>query len=82
MKQGIILYVIEGREQMPDWPDERRHTGDIKADRVCTAFSEDDVHYHWCRLITLGMDRIFCVLVDYNRSAGSMRLRKLLRLCG
>ncbi|MGO9566139.1 MAG: hypothetical protein ACLP5H_01225 [Desulfomonilaceae bacterium] len=45
MKRGIVLYVIEGREHLPEWPDEQQRLKSAKADCVCTALSEDDVHH-------------------------------------
>lgn len=82
MKQGIILYVLDGRDALPEWPDERQQVRGIKGDCVCTAFSEDDVHHHWCSLVTRGMRRILCVLADYDPAAEAMLLRSVLRLCG
>ena len=82
MKRGIILYVIEGREHLPEWPDERQHIENAKVHCVCTALSEDDVHHHWYRLLTRGICHISCVLADYDPVVESMRLRSVLRLCG
>jgi len=82
MRQGIILYVLEGREEMPEWPDEGERVEGMKGDTVRMAFSEDDVHHHWCSLITRGMRSILCVLADYDRAAETMLPRRVLRLCG
>lgn len=82
MKQGIILYVLDGKEDMPEWPDRRHCVAGMNVDCVCTAFSEDDVHHHWCSLVTRGMRSILCVLADYDPVAETMLLRRVLRLCG
>ena len=82
MRQGIILYVLDGKDELPEWPDERHRVQGIKGDCIRTAFSEDEVHHHWCSLVTRGMHRIFCVFANYDPAAETMLLRSVLRLCG
>jgi hypothetical protein len=86
MKQGMILYVTEGKDEVqmqPDWPaltDALRLLG-VSAIRL--AISEEEIVYGWWQMLTRGMQHISCMKAAYN--ADLERLEPFgvpLRLCG
>ncbi len=86
MKTGMILYITEGKDEVPmqpDWPalkDALRLLG-VNAIRLAT--SETEIAYGWWQLVTRGMQQISCMTAAYD--ARSDRLEPFgapLRLCG
>ncbi len=76
MKRGMILYVTEGREKLPAWPDLESHRLSLGMDEVCVATSESDINDQWWRLLTRGVQHIACVRADYDP------VREAYEICG
>ncbi len=68
MKKGMIVYVTEGKEDIP--PQESMDLGGasqaLGVSEVCVATSEDELAYGWWRLITRGMHQVSCIAAAYD----------------
>jgi hypothetical protein len=85
MKKGLILYVIEGKEemQMDDWSYFAEPPTSLGVSSVCVAVSEDEIAYGWWRLLARGMRQISCMKASYNAACGKLEpYGTPLRLCG
>lgn len=85
MKKGLIVYVTEGKEEMPtqDWADLREPFTSQGASAICVATSEDEIAYGWWRLLTRGMHQISCIAATYDALQGKLEPHgTVLRLCG
>ena len=68
MKKGMILYVTQGREDVPlqaaaELVETARSLG---VTAVSVASSEEDAVYGWWSLVTRGMQQVLFVNVAYN----------------
>jgi hypothetical protein len=75
MKRGLILYLTEGSEKLPDWLDMERYSKDLDVNTVCLAASEADVHHYWWQLVARGMHHISCVCADYDETQKAIHLK-------
>lgn len=68
MKKGLILYVAQGKDNVPlKTAEELAETArSFGAAGVFVANSEEDAVYGWMSLITRGMQQIHFVAVDYD----------------
>lgn len=85
MKKGVILYVTEGREDVPmqGHPDLLRTSLSLGAHTVCVATSEDEIAYGWWHLLTKGMHQVFCMTAAFDPVQGTFEPRGVpYRLCG
>jgi len=85
MKTGMVLYVTEGKEDVP-LPREEDMIGfsqSLGVASVCVAITEEDVAYGWWRLIAKGVHEVLFMPVAYDVSLGSLESRgTALRLWG
>jgi len=85
MKKGMIMYVTEGKDEIP-LDDFRGITGACAPpgiSAVYVATSEDEVMQGWWHLISRGMHQVSCTAAVYD--AASRRFDVVgqpLRLCG
>jgi hypothetical protein len=85
MKRGMILYVTQGKEEVPlqgaaDLIETSRALG-VAA--VSVAVSEEDVVYGWWSLITRGMHQVLFMAVSYDAAHDRFESRGApVRLCG
>ncbi len=85
MKKGMILYVTEGKEEVPlkgvnDLVETSRSLG---VSAVSVATSEEDVVYGWWRLAARGMQQVLFMAVAYDPDLDRFESRgKPLLLCG
>mgnify|MGYP000023541964 CR=1 FL=1 len=85
MKTGMILYVTEGKEDVPipDPAELSRTCLSLGVSAVCIATSEDEVAYGWWHLIARGMHRVSCVAAAYDGETRRFEPHGMtLRLCG
>jgi hypothetical protein len=85
MKKGMILYVTEGKDEVPPH-DCFDLTGASVAPGISAVFvatSEDELMYGWWHLITRGMHQVSCTAVVYDAALGKFEIvGQPLRLCG
>lgn len=85
MKKGMILYVTEGREEIPlqgaeDLVEASRSLG---VTAVSVATSEEDVAHGWWRLIARGVHQVLLMMVTYDPALRKFESRGApVRLCG
>jgi len=85
MRKGMILYVTQGREDVPlqtgaELLETARSLG---VTAVCVASSEEDAVHGWCGLITRGVQQVLFMTVSYNAEVGMFESRgNPVRLCG
>ena len=85
MKKGMILYVTEGREDVPlqsaaELIETSRSLG---VTAVCVAVSEEDVVHGWWHLITKGVHQVLFMTVVYDPVLRKFESRGApVRLCG
>jgi LDH2 family malate/lactate/ureidoglycolate dehydrogenase len=85
MKKGMILYVTQGREDVPlqaagELIETARSLG-VAA--VSVASSEEDAVYGWWSLIAKGMQQVFFMTVAYDAVLDKFESRSTpMRLCG
>ena len=85
MKKGMILYVTQGKEEVPvqGVEDLLQTAQSLDISAVCVATSEEDIAYGWWRLITMGMHQVLFMAVVYNSALDKFEYRgDPLRLCG
>ncbi len=85
MKKGMILYVTEGKDEVPphDFQDLARASVRPGISGVYVATSEDELMYGWWHLISRGMQQVSCTAAVYD--AASRRFHTVgepMRLCG
>jgi hypothetical protein len=84
MKKGMILYVTEGKEDVPlqaamELIETARALG---VTAVCVASSEVDAAHGWWSLVTKGMQQILFMTVAYNGGLDRFESRgSVVRLC-
>ena len=85
MKKGIILYVTEGKEEVPlqgaaDLIETSRSLG---VTAVSVATSEEDVVHGWWHLVTRGVHQVLFMTVAYDAALQKFESRGApVRLCG
>lgn len=85
MKKGLILYVTEGKEEVPlqgaeDLIETSRSFG---VTAVSVATTEEDVVHGWQHLVTRGAHQILFMTVAYNAALRKFESRGApVRLCG
>ncbi len=85
MKKGMILYVTQGKEDVPlqaaaELIETARSLG-VAA--VSVATTEEDAVHGWFRLITRGMQQVLFMAVAYNTALDRFESRGApVRLCG
>ena len=85
MKKGMILYVTEGKDEVPlhDFQDLTRTLVTPGISAVYVATSEDELMYGWWHLITRGMHQISCTAAVYDAALQRFdTVGEPLRLCG
>jgi len=85
MKKGLILYVTEGKDEVPlhDFPDLTGACVTPGVSAVYVATSEDEVMHGWWHLISRGMHHVSCTAAVYDTTSGRFHaLGEPLRLCG
>lgn len=83
MKRGIIVYLAEGSENLPDWFEIEQYREDLGVNAVCLAISEAEVHYCWWQLAARGMHHISCLRAGYDETQKNIQFRgEPLRLLG
>jgi hypothetical protein len=84
MKKGMILYVTEGKEDVPlqaaaELIETARALG---VTAVCVASSEEDAAHGWWSLVTKGVQQILFMTVAYNAGLDRFESRgSVVRLC-
>jgi hypothetical protein len=84
MKKGMILYVTEGKEDVPlqaaaELIEAARSLG---VSAVCVAITEEDAAQGWWSLITRGMQQVLFMTVAYNAALDRFESRGgAVRLC-
>ena len=68
MKKGMILYVIQGREEVPlqAAPDLIETDRSLGVAAVSVAGSEEEAVYGWWSLTTRGMQQVLFMTVAYD----------------
>lgn len=85
MKKGMILYVTEGKEDVPmqgaaELVETCRSLG---VTAVSVATSEEDVIHGWWHLVTKGVHQVLLMLVAYDAVLQKFESRGApVRLCG
>jgi len=75
MKKGVILYVTEGKEDVPMqpyWPGLKESTRSLNVDAVHLAVSEEEIVYRWWQLLTKGIQQVSCMKASYNAGMGRL----------
>lgn len=77
MKQGAILYVTQGREEVPlqGGTDLAKVSRSLGVAAVSVAITEEDIPYAWWRLITEGVHQIVVMTVAYDAVLESFESR-------
>ncbi len=77
MKKGMILYVTEGREDVPEQAADEliEAARSLGVTEVSVASCEEDAVYVWWRLITRGMQQVFFVTASYDAVPGRFESR-------
>jgi hypothetical protein len=85
MKKGLILYVTEGKDEVP-LNDFNRLCRTALMPGISAAYvatSEDEAMYGWWHLITRGMHQVWCSAANYNVDSCEFELLgNPHRLCG
>jgi hypothetical protein len=85
MKKGMILYVTQGKEDVPvqgeaEMIETARSMG---VTSVCVATSEEEAMHGWWRLITRGAQQVLFMTVAYDPVLDRFESRSNpVRLCG
>ena len=85
MKKGVVLYVTQGRDDVPLLEDTEL-TGlaqSLGAVSVSVALNEQEVSYRWWELIAKGMHQVLLVMAFYDAALETFEFRgDPVRLCG
>ncbi|MCU0588487.1 MAG: hypothetical protein MUF52_10050 [Syntrophobacteraceae bacterium] len=75
MKQGLIVYVTEGKDEvaLQDAQDLKGACRSLGASAVRVATTEDDLAYGWWQLIGRGMHQVSCVSAAYDAAEGTFK---------
>jgi hypothetical protein len=78
MKQGVILYVTEGKDEVPAQgrAELTAMARSLGVAHVCVAVTEPDIDYAQWLLIAKGVDRIVVMKVAYNNALQSFESRR------
>ena len=85
MKKGMILYVTQGKEEVPlqGVEDLIKTSRALGVSAVSVAISEEDVVHGWWHLITRGMHQVLFMTVAYDAALDRFESRSApCRLCG
>ncbi len=85
MKKGMILYVTQGKEDVPlQGAEEMIETArSLGVTSVCVATTEEEAAHGWWSLITRGAQQVLFMTVDYNPVLERFESRSNpVRLCG
>jgi len=85
MKEGMILYIIEGKDEMPlpGFCDLARASVRPGISAVYVATSEDELMDGWWHLIAWGMHQVSCTRATYDGASRRFdTVGEPLRLCG
>ncbi len=85
MKEGMILYIIEGKDEMPlsGFCDPARASVRAGISAVYVATSEDELMDGWWHLIARGMHQVSCTRATYDGASDRFdSVGQPLRLCG
>jgi hypothetical protein len=68
MRKGMILYVTQGKEDVPvqggtELVELSRSLG---VDALCVAITQEDVDYGWWNLVTKGVHQVLLMTVAYD----------------
>lgn len=74
MKRGLILYVADGKEDLPDYPDLAEQQEQLNVDALRVATSDAEIIHYWWQLVTQGMQYVSCLVADYDAKQNSMQL--------
>ena len=77
MKKGMILYVIQGREEVPfqTAPELLDTARSLGVAAVSVAGSEEEAVYGWWSLTTRGMQQVLFMTVAYNAALDKFESR-------
>ena len=85
MKKGMILYVTQGKEDVPlQAAEELIETArSLGVTAVCVAITEEDAVHGWMSLLTRGMQQVLFMTAAYNAVLERFESRGApVRLCG
>ncbi|HOV86737.1 MAG TPA: hypothetical protein PLM79_10270 [Syntrophobacteraceae bacterium] len=85
MRKGMILYVTEGKEDVPLQTGEEilETARSLGVTAVCVASSEEDAVHGWYGLVTKGVQQVLFMTVSYNAQVDRFESRgNPVRLCG
>ena len=85
MKKGMILYVTQGKEDVPlQAAEELIETArSLGVTAVCVATTEEDAIHGWWGLLTRGMQQVLFMTAAYNAVLERFESRGApVRLCG
>lgn len=85
MKKGVILYVTQGKDEVPlqGRTELNAISRSLGVADVCVAVSEEDIDYGWWKLIAKGVNQVLLMTVAYNNALESFQShRPPLRLWG
>ena len=85
MKKGMILYVTQGKEDVPlQAAEELIETArSLGVTAVCVAITEEDAIHGWWGLLTRGMQQVLFMTAAYNAVLERFESRGApVRLCG
>jgi predicted secreted protein len=85
MKKGMILYITQGKEDVPlqAAADLIRKARSLGVTAVCVAITEEDAVHGWWSLLTRGMQQVLFMTADYNGVLDKFESQGApVRLCG
>ncbi len=85
MRKGMILYVTQGKENVPlqGGTDLIKLARSLDVAAVCVAITKEDVDYGWWQLIAKGVHQVLLMTCAYDAVPGSFEpSRAPLRLWG
>lgn len=85
MKKGMVLYVMDGKQDVPlqDVSDLIKTSRSLGVSAVSVATSEEEVVQGWWHLTSRGMHQVLLMTVVYDAALDRFEARGApLRLCG
>jgi hypothetical protein len=72
MRKGMILYVTQGKEDVPlqGGTELSELSRSLGVAAVCVAITQEDVDYGWWQLITKGVHQVLLMTVTYDAVLG------------